>query len=86
MDQLLLRCLAMLMLVPGYWGKWTSPFGGWHSRRGVGDRSVSGEGHLTVNFPPPKEASTRVRLLIVLGVSVVIKIITNSTSDRIKTI
>jgi hypothetical protein len=49
-------------------------------------RSVSGEGHLTVNFPPPKEASTRVRLLIVLGVSVITKIITNSTSDRIKTI
>jgi hypothetical protein len=25
-------------------------------------RSVSGEGHLTVNFPPPKEASTSTRL------------------------
>jgi hypothetical protein len=27
-------------------------------------RSVSGEGHLNGNFPPPKEASTRNRLLI----------------------
>jgi hypothetical protein len=26
------------------------------------ERSVSGEGHLTVNFPPPKEASTSTRL------------------------
>jgi hypothetical protein len=36
-------------------------------------RSVSGEGHLNGKFPPPKEASTRNRLLILYGVPIVNK-------------
>jgi alkanesulfonate monooxygenase SsuD/methylene tetrahydromethanopterin reductase-like flavin-dependent oxidoreductase (luciferase family) len=43
----------------------------WGQTQEEAERTVSGEGHLNGKNPPPKEASTRIRLLIFYGVPVV---------------